>query len=192
MGQTGGGLPWPNDTDAVMAGAQAIRALAESLDRYYYHAERVAAFSIGGGGTDVQVGAGNGVAAWETIESNFAPTIVGPGPPTVGAPGFTIPATGAGLWYFIANTCLAATLTNCRVTCFVTSTSGKEVGTQNMESGGGNVFRTINANGLFRCAVGETIRLFVSQNSGGALNFGGGSAPGTRFSTRFSAYRIAP
>ena len=32
MGQTPQGLPWPNDSDPVMAGAQAIRALAESVD----------------------------------------------------------------------------------------------------------------------------------------------------------------
>ena len=32
MGQTTQGLPWPADTDPVMAGAQAIRALAEATD----------------------------------------------------------------------------------------------------------------------------------------------------------------
>jgi hypothetical protein len=192
MGQTPGGLPWPEPTDPLAAGAGAIRALAESVDRYWYHAERIAAYSIGGGGTDVTVGGGGGTAAWETIESNFAPTIVGPGPPTAGAAGFTIPATGAGIWFVDANTCLSGTLTAVRVTCFIVASGGKEVGTQNLETGGGNVFRTINGNGFFRLAVGETVTMRVSQNSGSSLNFGGGGAPGTRFSTRFSAVRIAP
>jgi hypothetical protein len=175
-----------------MAGAAAIRALAESLDRYYYHAERLAAFAVGGGGTDVTVGAGGSTAAWETIESNFASTVVGPGPPVVGAAGFTVPATGAGLWEFIGNTCLAGTLTAVRTTLIIIASGGKEVGTQNLETGGGNVFRTVSAAGIMRLAAGETVRMTVSQNSGSSLNFGGGGSPGTRFTTRFSAYRICP
>lgn len=182
MGQTLGGLPWPENTDPLLAGAAAIRALAESVDRLYFHAERVAAYSIGGGGTDVNVG--GGTAAWELIDSNFIPPTI-PGPAS-----FTLPA--AGLWMFSANTCLSGTLTAVRVTCFIIASGGKEVGTQNLETGGGNVFRTINANGAIRCAAGEIVRMTVSQNSGGALNFGGGAAPGTRFTTRFTGYRMAP
>jgi hypothetical protein len=189
MGQTVGGLPWPEDTDAVMAGAQAIRALAEALDRLVYNAERVAQFSVGGGGTDVQIGGGGGTAAWETIDSNFAPTAVGPGPP-IGAPGFTTPR--AGLWQVTGNTVIIGTLTSTIVTCSIFASGGKEIAGQNFESGGGNIARSVACAGMFRLAAGETVVMRVSQNSGAALNFGGGTAPGTRRTTRFSGQWIGP
>ena len=57
LGTTAGGLPVPADTDLVMAGAQAITALAQALDaRPRLRARKAGQYNIAGSGADVVQG----------------------------------------------------------------------------------------------------------------------------------------
>jgi hypothetical protein len=176
MGHTLGGLPWPENTDPVAAGAQAIRALAEALDPAWYRAERIAAFSIGGGGTDVAVGGGS--AAWEVVESNFGAII---------ANTFTVPK--AGVWRFSAAATTAIAV-NTRVTVAVQASGGNSIGYQHQVAAGAGVNQVYQANGMMRIAAAETIQMIIAQNSGTANNFG--VAGNSRYATRLSAQWVAP
>ena len=183
MGQTTSGLPWPEDTDAVMAGAQAIRALAEGIDaRPWYRAERGAVMSIpAAGGADQIIGAGSYL--WETIQSNFTPG---------DAQGFIVPK--AGLWLVTARATMNAVWAGNNWGTAVTSSSLAELGHQTNEGagGGGTQRRSVAAIGMMRLGLAETVRMVVWQTTGNPQNVGGLTAGSSRWATRFSAQWKAP
>jgi hypothetical protein len=174
MGVTTGGLPWPENTAPLAQGAQAIRSLAEAIDPAWYYAERIAAFSIGGGGTDVAVGGGS--ALWEVVESNFG---------AVPAALFTVPK--AGVWRFTAAATTAIAV-GTRVTIAINASGGKSIGYQHQVGSGAGTNQVYVATGMIRVAAAETIQMIISQNSGTANNFGG---VGSRYATRLSAQWVA-
>jgi hypothetical protein len=183
VGQTVGGLPWPEPTDPLMAGSAAIRALAEAIDaRPYYAAERLANFQAGSaGGADFTVGLD--VSLWERIESNFAQTIPGT------AAGFLVPR--AGLYRLFASMTIYGAISGALAGCGIVATpSGKNVRYQRSVSGAAQARQTFQAGAIVRLDAGDTLVMVLWQNSGNPQQIGGSSG-GAQWGTRFSAEWIA-
>jgi hypothetical protein len=180
MGQTVNlQLPWPEDTDPVMAGAQAIRALAEGIDNApQYLAERYTTAVIGGGGADVIIGSA-GVLAWELVKANFTVT------PSSGP--FTIPRAGVWHVYGIATWNNTNWTTAGTWSAGVKSSGGKELVNFRYENAGGTQRRTFPFAGDLVLVAGETLAMFVANNSGANGNIAGCTVNGDRWTTRFGA-----
>lgn len=112
MGQTAGGLPWPEPSAPVRDGALAIRQLAEVLDPRMAHSDggmpiRITASS--GGYTTNQFG---GVA----INVPFQTVVMGQGNAQASAYGYTWnrdPAAPAGVvWFQLCDTATKAAVPN--------------------------------------------------------------------------------
>jgi hypothetical protein len=176
FGTTTGGLPYPEPTDPVSAGANAIKALAQALDPAWWRCERLAQFAVGGGGTDVTVGAG--AAAWEVFETNFG-----------AASGVNIALPKAGV-YSVTAAATIAIAQGTRITVAVNASGGAGVGMQLASPAGAGMNQAYIATGVIRVAAGETVQMIVAQNSGSSANFG--VAGSSRYATRFSGRWVGP
>ena len=178
-GVTPSGLPYPEDVDAVMLGAQAIKALAQAIDaRPRYVARRIATYTIGGGGTDVDQGGGS--AAWDLVQANFTPGE---------AQGFLAPQAGYYAVYGQINiVCPAAT--NLYGVKIRNVSQGNELvhAQEATYSGGGATNQCMNIAGILNAALGDPIRLAAHQNSGVAQNCAGSA----NLQTRLMAYYLGP
>ena len=177
---TPSGLPYPEDVDAVMLGAQNIKALAQALDaRPRYVARRLTTYTIGGGGSDVDQG--GGAAAWETIMCNF----------TAGeALGFLAPL--AGFYVVSAQMNMVAPGGSSNVYGIKirnVNQANELVHTQEVVyATGGATNQLTSLSGILNAAAGDPIRLAAHQNSGTSQNCAG-SAP---LQTRLSAWYLGP
>jgi hypothetical protein len=161
-----------------MAGAQAIKSLAQAIPQEWFRAEKIGQFSIGGGGGDVNVGGAG--SPWDVAEASFA--ITG------GPAGFTIPTGKGGVWRFTAAATIAIA-SGTRVTVAVNASGGGQIGFQFAAAAGAGMNETYIASGLLRVAAGEVVTMSVAQNSGSSANFG--VAGSSRYATRFSAERVS-
>lgn len=182
-GTTPGGLPYPEDTDAVMAGAQAIKALAQAIDaRPWINFWRWTAGTLGSAADAL-------LQAWDLQESNF--TI---GDPNGGGGGFLAPK--AGLYHVIAFSSFVNQFPSGNpqfsvgVKC---ATSGYAIASQSGEQAtSNNQRRDYTAAGLIRAALGERVYAFQNNYQGiSGLTYAGGTAP-NRYASRFQAFWVAP
>lgn len=188
-GTTPGGLPYPEDTDAVMAGAQAIKALAQAIDsRPWWSFVRWTGGTLGSAADAV-------MTAWDLKESNFTTD-------AAEVAGVIVPKSG--LYRVEAFVSFATTFpagTNqfsVGVKSGGTGTPAIPVSELQSQDGvaptSGNQRRDFYAHGLIRVSAGDTIRGFQNNFQGiSGLTFGGGAPPrGNRFSSRFAGWWFAP
>lgn len=189
---TPGGLPYPEPTDALMLGADAIKALAQAIEaRAWWSFIRWNGGTLGSASDAAMTG-------WDLKESNFA----------TGEPGEVIgvicPKSGlyrveafvsfvnsfpTGNPQFSVGVKTGGTGTPAIAVCEIAAQSGEQ-------STAGNQRRDYYANGIIRVSQGDTIRGFMNNFQGiSALTFAGsaGAAPrGNRFSSRFAGWWFAP
>jgi hypothetical protein len=187
LGATAGGLPYPEDTDPVMAGAQAIKALAQAIDaRPWVRFVRWTGGTLGSAADAL-------MTAWDLKEGNFVRDDVAE------PAGFVVPAGYGGLWAVMAYTSFATTFPAGvpQISVGVFASGGAAIQYQRGEmSTSGNQRRDYQASGVIRVAAGEWVRGFRNnfQNISGLTFAGsGGAAPqGNRFSDRLTARWVAP
>jgi hypothetical protein len=180
MGTTTGGLPYPEDTDQVMLGAQAMKALAQALDaRPRYVARRNTTYTIGGGGSDVDQGGGS--AAWEAIAANFTPGE---------ALGFLAPITGFYVVSAQMNMVAPGASSNVYgIKVRNVNQANEVVHTQEVVyATGGATNQLTSVSGILAATLGDPIRLAAHQNSGATQNCAGSAL----LQTRLSAYYLGP
>lgn len=184
-GTTPGGLPYPEDTDLVMAGAQAIKALAQAMDaRPRLRAKKsMVTYNIPGNGNDTEQGSGG--ASWELFETSFnnaGDTV-----------GLVAPLAGYYLFSASAALLLPAGQSNTSFGVKVTNTTQPTIEALHFQqlfstgSGGARVVGQIH--GMLKCAVGDVVRMSAHQNSGATQTLGG---PTQDWATRFSAVYWGP
>ena len=176
LGTTPGGLPYPEDTDLVLAGAQAIKALAQAMDaRPRLRARKAGAYNIAGNGNDIEQGSGS--AAWDLFETNYQNAS-----DTVG---MVCPLAGFYLCMASAGLSLAASTTNCMYGVKVTNAAQASEGLHEQRyistGAGGARFHASVAN-LVKANIGDILRMSAHQNSGATLSLGGSGVDMTRFS----------
>jgi hypothetical protein len=181
-GITTGGLPYPEDTDALMAGAQAIKALAQAIDaRPWVHMVRWTQGNLG-------TGADAPLNTWDFQESNF------PIGETPAQGGFITPVSGLymltlSVEFFAAwtgNPLLSAGFKSSAV-------PPREIFLQRIEAVASTNRRVYNVAGILRLAAGERCSAFMNQPGGfGTVNHSSGAAPHDRHSSRFAGEWIAP
>jgi hypothetical protein len=189
LGATAGGLPYPEDSDAVMLGAQAIKALAQAIDnRPWINYIRWTAGTLGSA-TDANM------TGWDLREGNFTRD-------DVAEPhGFVVPANYGGLWWVDAYISFVNTFPSGvpQFSVGVKSLIAPVVELQYQRgemATSGNQRRDYHASGILRVPAGDTLRAFMNNYQGiSGLTFAGsaGAPPrGNRFSSRFTARWWAP
>jgi hypothetical protein len=185
LGSTAGGLPYPEDTDAVMLGAQAIKALANAIDnRPWIRCVRWTGGTLGGSADAL-------LTAWDLKEGNFTRDDVAE------PAGFVVPANYGGLWQVMAFTSFVNTFPAGvpQFSVGVFSSGGAAVAYQRGEMAtSGNQRRDYQASGVIRLAAGEWVRAFQNNYQGiSGLTYAGGTGPqGNRYSSRFAARWVGP
>ncbi|HET6194114.1 MAG TPA: hypothetical protein VFE12_00100 [Acetobacteraceae bacterium] len=180
-GSTPGGLPYPEDTDAVKQGAQAIKALAQAIE-----AQPWISFARWTQGT-VAGAADAIVSAWDLTEGNFAANDAGGG--------FTCPKAGLYLVTVDLEFSCAWPAGGPLVSVGAKTSSAppREIYLQRAEaSSAGATRRSYSVSGLLRMAVGETCRAFMNNGTGISIQHSSGITANDRHSTRFSARWVAP
>jgi hypothetical protein len=163
-----------------MQGAAAIQALAQAIDaRPRYVARRIAVFTIGGGGTDVDIG--GGTSAWETISANFTPGE---------AQGFLAPIAGFYAVYGQVNIVAPGASTNVYgIKVRNVNQANELVHVQEaVYSTGGATNQLMTVSGIINAALNDPIRLAAHQNSGVAQNVGSSA----NLQTRLMASYLGP
>jgi hypothetical protein len=189
-GVTPGGLPYPDDDDPVMAGAQAIKALAQAIDtRPWYNLVRWTTGTVGGAVDAVLTG-------WDLRETNYPASLE------------INDATGGG-WVCQLAGLYAVTVTQSWV--YASWAGGTQMGVGAKTAGvpllheiygqwtqvgyaGGMQRRTYSVSGLLRVAAGEWVRAVQNNGAGGSVNYSGAAPAGAdnRHCLRFSALWVAP
>lgn len=189
-GVTPGGLPYPEDTEAVMLGAQAIKNLAQAVDNQppwpWVNMIRWTAISQGGGGSDVLL------SLWDLQETNL-PSMLEPN--IAGQGGFIAPR--AGLYAVELLLCWTGSWPGSgqllmNVSAATSAVPPRSIYHQRSEPNGGTNRRAYSLSGWLRMAAGETCRAYANNGSGAQISHSSGSSPGDKFATRFSARWIAP
>lgn len=181
-GVTPGGLPYPEDTDAVMQGAQAIRALALAVEALpWWNFTR---WTQGVLGTTADAP----LNTWDLQESNFA---VGD---TAAQGGVICPR--AGLYQVLVSVEFFAAWTGNPLLSAGAKTNSvppREIFLQRIEAVASTNRRVYVVAGMLRMAAGERIFAFMNQPGGfGTVNHSSGAAAQDRHSSRFSGVWVAP
>lgn len=181
LGATPGGLPYPEDTDQVMMGAQAIKALATAIE-----AQPWISFARWTQGT-VGATADAPISGWDLTEGNFAANDA--------SGGFTCPKSG--LWAITLDLEFSAAWpagnTLMSVGVKTSAVPPRELFLQRAEpNSAGAVRRCYSLSGMLRIAAGETCRAFMNNATGSSIQHSSGVTANDRHSTRFSARWVAP
>ncbi|HET6195768.1 MAG TPA: hypothetical protein VFE12_08445, partial [Acetobacteraceae bacterium] len=175
LGSTPGGLPYPEDTDQVMMGAQAIKALAQAIEAAPWW--NFIRWTQGVLGTTADAP----LNTWDSQESNF----------TIGEPATSggVICPKAGLYQVsVIVELFAAWNTNplCSVGVKTSATPPRELFLQRIEPTVTTNRRVYAVSGVLRAAQAERISAFMNQPGGfGTVNHSSGAAAYDRHSSRF-------
>jgi hypothetical protein len=181
-GTTPGGLPYPEDTDLVAQGAQAIKALALAIEAAPWWS--FIRSTQGNVGTTADAP----LNTWDTQESNF----------TIGEPATSggVICPKAGLYTISLNVEFFAAWTGnplLSVGVKSSATPPRELFLQRIEAVASTNRRGYSLTGNLRLAAGERCSAFMNQPGGfGTVNHSSGVAANDRHSSRFSGRWVAP
>lgn len=182
-GLTPGSLPYPEDTDLVMQGAQAIKALAQAIDaRPRLRARKSGVYNCPGNNTDSEQG--SGPAVWDLFEVNYnnASDVVG----------MVAPIAGYYLCTLSAAMLVPGATTNQMFGCKVLNNSNAAEGLGDQKlctTPAGSTRMTVRCSGIIKAAAGDIIRASVHQNTGATQSLGG---PTADWYTRFGVQYVGP